>query len=71
MVKVVLFLQIYILDDNLINGYMFILCSCTSINRLLMKKAIGVEGDDPRMLKDFRSKQKELLEGDFMSDRMG
>jgi hypothetical protein len=30
-----------------------------------------VEGDDPRMLKDFRERQKELLEADFMADRLG
>ncbi|KAJ3297318.1 hypothetical protein HK104_000645 [Borealophlyctis nickersoniae] len=33
--------------------------------------AIGVEGDDPRLNRDFRTRQKQLEELDFMSDRLG
>ncbi|KAJ3316512.1 hypothetical protein HDU76_001743 [Blyttiomyces sp. JEL0837] len=33
--------------------------------------AIGVEGDDPRLVKDYRARQKELIEEDFMADRLG
>jgi hypothetical protein len=32
---------------------------------------IGVEGDDPRMLKDYRERQMRLLEADLMADRLG
>ncbi|KAI8817767.1 uncharacterized protein EV422DRAFT_499638, partial [Fimicolochytrium jonesii] len=32
---------------------------------------IGIEGDDPRLQRDFREKQKQLLEEEFMSDRLG
>jgi hypothetical protein len=32
---------------------------------------IGVEGDDPRLLKDYRAKQIQMMELDFMSDRLG
>ncbi|KAJ3175179.1 hypothetical protein HDU87_006414 [Geranomyces variabilis] len=32
---------------------------------------LAVEGDDPRLQKDFRKKQAQFVEEDFMSDRMG
>ena len=32
---------------------------------------LQVEGDDPRLMKDFRQKQLQLLEEDFMADRLG
>ncbi|KAJ3091668.1 40s ribosomal protein L44e [Physocladia obscura] len=32
--------------------------------------AIGVEGDDPRLNRDYREAQKQLLEQDLMSDRL-
>ncbi|KAI8802154.1 CHY zinc finger-domain-containing protein [Cladochytrium replicatum] len=32
---------------------------------------IGVEGDDPRMVKDIRQKHHRPTEGEFMSDRLG
>jgi hypothetical protein len=32
---------------------------------------IGVEGDDPRLLRDYREKQIQLLSDDLMSDRLG
>ncbi|KAJ3047429.1 hypothetical protein HK097_011539 [Rhizophlyctis rosea] len=32
---------------------------------------IGVEGDDPRMLRDYRERQKQYIEQDLMSDRLG
>jgi transposase-like protein len=33
--------------------------------------SIGVEGDDPRLLKDYRAKQIRMMEDDFMADRLG
>ncbi|KAJ3400345.1 hypothetical protein HDU80_007065 [Chytriomyces hyalinus] len=33
--------------------------------------AIGVEGDDPRLNRDYREKQKQFIEQDLMSDRLG
>ncbi|KAI8609895.1 hypothetical protein BC830DRAFT_1148338 [Chytriomyces sp. MP71] len=33
--------------------------------------AIGVEGDDPRLNRDYREKQEQMLEQDFLSDRLG
>nr|KAJ3422709.1 hypothetical protein HK105_006825 [Polyrhizophydium stewartii] len=33
--------------------------------------AVGVEGDDPRLLRDMRAKQMQLLEEDLMADRLG
>jgi hypothetical protein len=32
---------------------------------------LGVEGDDPRMLKDIREKQMKWIEEDLMADRLG
>ena len=32
---------------------------------------LQVEGDDPRLMKDYRQKQMELMELDFMADRLG
>ncbi|KAJ3107647.1 hypothetical protein HDU97_003641 [Phlyctochytrium planicorne] len=33
--------------------------------------ALGVEGEDPRMVKDFRLQRHQILEEDFLSDRLG
>ncbi|KAI9360423.1 CHY zinc finger-domain-containing protein [Zopfochytrium polystomum] len=33
--------------------------------------AIGVEGDDPRLVKDYRARQLQLADEDFMADRLG
>ncbi|KAK5667605.1 hypothetical protein BDV3_002421 [Batrachochytrium dendrobatidis] len=33
--------------------------------------AFGVEGDDPRLVRDYRRKQIELMEADLMADRLG
>ncbi|KAI9209774.1 uncharacterized protein BJ171DRAFT_484954 [Polychytrium aggregatum] len=32
---------------------------------------VGVEGDDPRLLRDYREKQRQLLEAEFMAERLG
>ncbi|KAJ3269638.1 hypothetical protein HDV01_001154 [Terramyces sp. JEL0728] len=32
---------------------------------------IGVEGDDPRMMRDYRERQIQLIEEDLMADRLG
>ena len=32
---------------------------------------MGIESDDPRVMRDFREKQKAWIEGDLMADRMG
>jgi hypothetical protein len=32
---------------------------------------IGVEGDDPRMMRDIRERQKQWIEQDLMADRLG
>lgn len=33
--------------------------------------AIGVEGEDPRIMRDIRLRQMELFEEDLMADRLG
>jgi DNA-directed RNA polymerase subunit RPC12/RpoP len=33
--------------------------------------AIQVEGDDPRLMRDFRQRQIQLMELDFMAERLG
>jgi uncharacterized protein YbaR (Trm112 family) len=32
---------------------------------------LGVEGDDPRLMRDYREKQIQLLSDDLMADRLG
>ena len=41
------------------------------LNSSFNLQALGVEGDDPRLLKDYRSKQIQLIEEDLMADRLG
>jgi hypothetical protein len=32
---------------------------------------MGVEADDPRVMRDFRQKQRQWIEEDLMADRLG
>ena len=32
---------------------------------------MGIEADDPRVMRDFREKQKQWIEGDLRADRLG
>ncbi len=36
-----------------------------------IQQGIAVEGDDPRIMRDFRAKQKYLTEDDMLADVMG
>ena len=36
-----------------------------------LMQGMGIEADDPRVMRDFRQKQKGYTEGDLMAERLG
>jgi hypothetical protein len=41
------------------------------IDAKIPQMGMGIEADDPRVMRDFRERQKQWIENDLMADRMG